>query len=1099
MLYTVATDGMWILQAIFDATAFGLSEPPTEIMLSYSDDKIVKIDEKFLPDPVHINSDWNESDPDSDSYIENRTHWSKIVTNYIIEKATCNSWGGSGNFFKMTFDTDIVSSEPLVEGKTYIVLFGDTEYECKCHKSYIYSESLGLATVLGNDGVLDGSDGSGEPFLIYKYDNENSYGVLVRYGDYTRNIAVYTKFEEIQKLDLKYIPESIVHDKPFEEEVLYNFTLEDAIDIKYDGTGKMYAKFSNDPGNYRDDFIGSIYSLYDENGIEIKSGSVDVISAWNVTGLYSIDVSPFFAESIYIDNESYRDYEFQNMIFFVTEDSVVHGQYNADEITLTKGIWVEAGLLDPSIIGIKSVKVTKVHKTIHPMYEQPSDWNENDDKLGTHIKNRTHYAKTSIQYTWDGNIDGLEPVSYDKLSNTKLYPIGNANMASYITNDRLKAAIVEIKEIGDIVNVRRVCVNEALEECLFTDDYAILANTLLVTRKDNVLVFETTIPKAGVYFRHREVNGKLTYVSNLILPDEVVKIPEIYIPDTIARKSDLVGLGGSSDASVQSDWSQNNENAPDYIKNKTHGIISEGWEITWDGDISVDENPVEIYGMMYYRVSDDMPSNDALKTSSARATIIYNGLKRNQEISIANSWEHFVSNGFISDSYAFVQYAVVIREENTVFNGVTFTRSGTYFLHIVDDDGPQYLSMLGEPTNILKLDPMYLPSSVTHSSTGKNAEIFNGYDGNVIASGDYSHAEGYYNVAVGEYSHVEGYYNEAHGNTSHVEGCRNKAYGEDSHVEGYNNVTYGDESHAEGYCNKASGENSHAEGTDTEAFGLGAHAEGSCTTAYGDHSHAEGVGDCSALSLKIFGNPNVTTYYYADGTAMYGKVGETIIYKGNSAKIVSVDTSTRYITVDTTLSTDEEVNGYARILHSGIAFGRASHIEGYENIAYGDYSHAEGHSNIARGDCQHVQGKLNIEDTENKYIHITGNGYFDNDTFINIRSNAHTLDWSGTGWFAGGLQIGGNAQDSEGVKYVPAVPTAAVGQTIVVKSLDNNGKPTEWECVDLPSSSNNEHDHNEVYYTKDQIDAMEFITVEDIDAICGTTIQVSINGDEVVF
>lgn len=33
---------------------------------------------------------------------------------------------------------------------------------------------------------------------------------------------------------------------------------------------------------------------------------------------------------------------------------------------------------------------------------------------------------------------------------------------------------------------------------------------------------------------------------------------------------------------------------------------------------------------------------------------------------------------------------------------------------------------------------------------------------------------------------------------------------------------------------------------------------------------------------------------------------------------------------------------------------------------------------------------------------------------------------------------------------VPAISTASVGQTIVVKSVDDTGKPTEWEAVDMP-------------------------------------------------
>lgn len=38
---------------------------------------------------------------------------------------------------------------------------------------------------------------------------------------------------------------------------------------------------------------------------------------------------------------------------------------------------------------------------------------------------------------------------------------------------------------------------------------------------------------------------------------------------------------------------------------------------------------------------------------------------------------------------------------------------------------------------------------------------------------------------------------------------------------------------------------------------------------------------------------------------------------------------------------------------------------------------------------------------------------------------------------------------------VPAIQSAQVGQTVVVKAVDENGKPTEWECTDviIPSST----------------------------------------------
>ena len=40
--------------------------------------------------------------------------------------------------------------------------------------------------------------------------------------------------------------------------------------------------------------------------------------------------------------------------------------------------------------------------------------------------------------------------------------------------------------------------------------------------------------------------------------------------------------------------------------------------------------------------------------------------------------------------------------------------------------------------------------------------------------------------------------------------------------------------------------------------------------------------------------------------------------------------------------------------------------------------------------------------------------------------------------------------------YIPAPATAEVGQTIVVKAVDENGKPTEWEAADMPGAVYNQ-------------------------------------------
>ena len=48
--------------------------------------------------------------------------------------------------------------------------------------------------------------------------------------------------------------------------------------------------------------------------------------------------------------------------------------------------------------------------------------------------------------------------------------------------------------------------------------------------------------------------------------------------------------------------------------------------------------------------------------------------------------------------------------------------------------------------------------------------------------------------------------------------------------------------------------------------------------------------------------------------------------------------------------------------------------------------------------------------------------------------------------------IGAAAEDETGGGGIPIPTTAEVGQTIVVKAVDESGKPTEWECADLPSN-----------------------------------------------
>ena len=165
----------------------------------------------------------------------------------------------------------------------------------------------------------------------------------------------------------------------------------------------------------------------------------------------------------------------------------------------------------------------------------------------------------------------------------------------------------------------------------------------------------------------------------------------------------------------------------------------------------------------------------------------------------------------------------------------------------------------------------------------------------------------------------------------------------------------GPASSAIGYNVEASGFSSHAEGSGTIASGEVSHAEGDESVASGEVSHAEGVSTIAS-----------GTYSHAEG---------------NSTKASGYCSHAEGIM--TTASANQ------------------SHAEGAQTTASGSQSHAEGSGTIASGECQHVQGKYNIADAANKYAHIVGNGS------KTTKSNAHTLDWNGNGWYAGKLSQDG--------------------------------------------------------------------------------------------
>ncbi len=217
-------------------------------------------------------------------------------------------------------------------------------------------------------------------------------------------------------------------------------------------------------------------------------------------------------------------------------------------------------------------------------------------------------------------------------------------------------------------------------------------------------------------------------------------------------------------------------------------------------------------------------------------------------------------------------------------------------------------------------------------------------------------------------------------------------------------------------ANSVVGGYSFAAGKNTTASGISSFAVGTNTTASGNSSFAAGENSKASSDYSFVAGENATAsggYSFATG------FGAT-------------------------------ASGYSSFAagRSNTASGGYSFTAGGGTTASGGYSFAAGEGTTASGNHSFVTGKFNVQDTSNKYAHIIGNG-----PSGYSKSNAYTLDWNGNGWFAGDVFVGGSSQDS-GVKLlkmgeaIPIPQTASVGQVLVVKAVDENGTPMEWEVVD---------------------------------------------------
>ena len=298
-----------------------------------------------------------------------------------------------------------------------------------------------------------------------------------------------------------------------------------------------------------------------------------------------------------------------------------------------------------------------------------------------------------------------------------------------------------------------------------------------------------------------------------------------------------------------------------------------------------------------------------------------------------------------------------------------------------------------------------------------------------VASGNYSHAEGFATIASGNAAHAEGERTTASGRYSHAEGGRARAIGDFSHAEGYSTKATHKAQHVFGRFNAPdpSVNQQNDFGKYVEIVGNGA-LTGVLSNARtldwdGNEALAGGLTlglgsadeiELTAVKLRTL-ETNVSNMMNTVGNIPLNMRDGT----GAGSVVLATDVPSRasgdYAVAESSgnasgRSSHAEGNGtlaqgnYSHAEgYNGTATGEAAHSEGFSAIANGAHSHAEGHGTIASGEDQHVGGRWNVDDTTS--AEIIGNGA------PNSRKNARKLDWSGNEYLAGGLTLGMGTTD----------------------------------------------------------------------------------------
>lgn len=152
-----------------------------------------------------------------------------------------------------------------------------------------------------------------------------------------------------------------------------------------------------------------------------------------------------------------------------------------------------------------------------------ADWQQNNSYASDYIKNKPFYEKSVAPITWDGKTEGL---TYSN----GFYKISN----SVFTNEQMLGTAYTYTEYDTTQYMSYV-----LNKVFATDDIFASPHIVVVRKSGASDNSGRVYPEMGLYLLKGSVGGKSQWVSNVVIPPEIKTIDEQFIPDAIARKSEV--------------------------------------------------------------------------------------------------------------------------------------------------------------------------------------------------------------------------------------------------------------------------------------------------------------------------------------------------------------------------------------------------------------------------------------------------------------------------------------------------------------------------------------------------------------------------------